>query len=157
MKHIYAATLLLGILPIIAFGQSSTTGSTTAIYTGNQSIQNATTVRFNFSEKIHDPSDLVATGPDWRYTAPESGIYHLSLTATFAFPPTSPYFNCVVYRLPNGTSQKEPVLRVSAFDVNCTGSTDLVLEEGDLVFIEVGQAGGATRTVYGRVAIRSIN
>ena len=157
MKNGYVAMILLAALPSLGFAQTTTAGSAAVIYTGNQSIQNATTVRFNFSEKVHDPSGLVATGADWRFTAPESEIYHVSLSMAFAFPPSDPYFTCAVYRLPNGTSQKERVLTINAFDVNCTGSTDFILEKGDLVFIEVGQAGGVTRNVQGRVAIRSIN
>jgi hypothetical protein len=58
-----------------------------ARYSSNaeQNIVNNTTVAIiDFEDVDYDPESLVTTGANWKFTAPETGYYHIDVLATLA-------------------------------------------------------------------------
>lgn len=125
---------------------AATPGAVTTQYRGSKTQPNASTERFDFSEKIYDPQKSVTIGRDWRLVVPFDGTYLIG--ANFQLPfgqygssHTNPYVSCTVKRLKAGTATAETLSRTIAFNPACALTGVYSLRKADQIFVELGESG----------------
>lgn len=121
-------------------------GALATHYRGSRPVINATTSRFDFSNRVYDPDSAVQTGSDWRLTTPVSGIYYVGISYRLPYGPrgashTTPYVSCTLAVVRRNKTVPETINESIAFTPSCSLSGVYFFDEGDQLFSSLGQAG----------------
>jgi hypothetical protein len=100
-------------------------------YEGSASLQNRVGYTFDFNRRLVDDEGLVTAGSDWKFTAPEDGLYSVDVVFSLPYPPegrsnTSPYVACGINAKVTSDSQAISLANRHLFDTGCSLSSAVI-------------------------------
>lgn len=108
-----------------------------ASYYASSNKSASTTTPIDFDSKIIDTNNAVTTGGSWKFTAPKSGLYNVSVLRLY----TTGSINTSVNVRKNGTVYASISSILYTYGVQGSGSIIIELAAGDYIDITLGASG----------------